>query len=335
MSGAAVIKQEETGPMENREVYGVDLSPVEGMVAYGGGDDKCTVVSLDTEDVVGVVEDFEDSVVFCKFVGDGRLIVGSLDGTICLVSLSEAINNVGVDEDVSKMKVSGGKLLVGTVRGNVHVFSLDLGVQNVCMGQYNEIRDMCYEDGKAYTLSETNFVVFDVKSHRKLMDVGVRGGSAMDKMPLSDVVCLGLEGCVMIRKNGHLLGRFEVEGSAECVLYMNNYFIVAGDFDYILLINMPMGMRTFKVPVGVAGISHIRGDGANRIVFGTCCGAVGCGDIRNEKSFKLADGGVGCVFDLCFKDDVVYVGGEQGFNVLDLGSVCNAAPQAEGGPGDR
>ncbi|KMV66130.1 hypothetical protein M970_050720 [Encephalitozoon cuniculi EcunIII-L] len=303
------------------EVYTVDLNPRGSMVAYGGGNDRCTVMDLETGDVVSIVENFGDSVIFCKFIDGEKLLVGSLDGTISLMTLEEEINNVSVNEDISKIKVDKDKLLVGTTRGNVHLFSLDLCIQNVCIGQYSEIQDMCYESGRVYTLSETNFMVFDAESHRKLMDLHVRGGSAIGKMPSSDVVCLGLEGCIVVRKNAHLLGRIEVDGSPECILYMNNYFIVGGDFDYILLINMPMSMRTFKIPVGVEGISDIRGDGENRIAFSTCNGAVGYGDIRDEKSFKLIEGGVGCIFDMCFKGDTIYVGGEHGFNALDIRKI--------------
>ncbi|WEL38627.1 WD40 domain-containing protein [Encephalitozoon hellem] len=303
------------------EVYGIDLNPKRNMLIHGGGDDKCIVTDLETGDIISVVEDFDDSVIFCKFIDEERFIVASLDGTISLMTLEGEINNVSVNEDISRIKINGDKLVVGTVGGNVHLFTLDLCIQNVCIGQYNEIQDICYEDGKVYTLSETNFVIFDAKSHQKLMDVHVRGGSAMDKIPSSDVVCLGLEGCIVVRKNAHLLSRISVEGTPECVLYMNNYFIVGGDFDHILLINMPMGMRTFKIPIGAEKILSIKGDGENRIVFSTCNGIVGCGDIRDEKSFKLVEGGVGCIFDLCFKNSMVYIGGEHGFNALDMRSI--------------
>ncbi|ADM11524.1 uncharacterized protein Eint_050760 [Encephalitozoon intestinalis ATCC 50506] len=308
------------------EVYAVDFNPSKNILIYGGGDERCIVMDLGTGDIISIVENFNDSIIFCKFVDDERFIVGSLNGTISLMTLEDEINSVEVGEDISKMKIDGDKLLVGTAQGNVHLFSLDLCIQNVCIGQHNEIQDICYERGKAYTLSEANFMVFDAKSHQKLMDLYVRDGSAMDKIPGSDVVCLGLKGCALIRKNAHLLGRIEIEGSPECILYMNNYFIVGGDFDHILLINMPMGMRTFKIPIeGMSGISRIRGDGENRIVFGTFGGVVGFGDIRDEKSFKLVEGGVGCIFDLCFKDGMIYVGGEEGFNVVDVGKDYSGA----------
>ncbi|AFN83007.1 hypothetical protein EROM_050750 [Encephalitozoon romaleae SJ-2008] len=303
------------------EVYGIDLNARRNILIHGGGDEKCTVTDIETGDVISIVEDFSDSVIFCKFIDDERFIVSSLDGTISLMTLEGEINNVCVNEDISQIKINGDRLLVGTVGGSVHLFTLDLCIQNVCIGQCNEIQDVCYENGKVYTLSKTNFVIFDALSHQKLMDVHVRGGSAMDKIPLSDVVCLGLEGCIVVRKNSHLLSKISIEGSPECILYMNNYFIVGGDFEDILLINIPMGMRTFKIPTGTERILSIKGDGENKIVFSTCSGVVGYGDIRDERSFKLIEGGVGCIFDLCFKDKMVYVGGEHGFNALDLGRV--------------
>lgn len=298
------------------EVYVVDLNEEMGVVLYGGGDDRCTAVDLEGE-VVAVVEDFRDSVVFCRFVDAERFVVGTLDGSVLLMTLEEEIYSTGVDQDISKMVFVDNKVLVGTAAGDVHVFSADLSIQNVCIGLHSEIKDLTHENGKVYALSESRFAVFDVKTHQKTMDVRVHGGSAFDKMPASDVVCLGMERCIVIRKDAQILSRVDVEGTPECVLYMNNYFVVAGDFEYVLLINMPMGMRTFRIPVA-GGVSLVKGDGQNRIAFGTYCGLVGHGDIRDEKSFRLFEGGVGTVFDLCFRGDTVYVGGETGFNVLDI-----------------
>lgn len=139
---------------------------------------------------------------------------------------------------------------------------------------------LCYEDNKVYTLSETNFVVYNVTKHQKIMDLNIKGGTAFDRIPLSDVICLGLERSIVIRKNAQFMTKFELKGMPECIIYMNNYFIVGGDFDHIMLINIPMGMRIFNIPIEVSGISLIKGDGINHITFSTYCGLIGHGDIR-------------------------------------------------------
>lgn len=298
------------------EVYTVELNLEKRVVLYGGGDDKCTAIDLDSGDVVAVVEDFTDSVVFCKFVGN-RFVVGCLDGTVSLMTFEDEIHSVDVGEDISKMAVIRDMVVVGTCAGNVHLFSLDLTIQNVCIGQYNEIRDLDYESDRVYTLTETNFVVFSVGNHQKIMDLDVEGGSVFGRIPSSDVFCVGSESNVSIYKNRHLMNKIDVRGTPECILYMNNYFIVGGDFDYILLISMPMNMRTFTIPIGVSGISMVRGNGCNCIAFSTYCGLVGRGDIRDEKSFRLFEAGVGTIFDLCLGENMIYVGGEHGFSAVD------------------
>lgn len=313
----------------NKEVYTIELNLRRNIALYGGGDDRCRVVDLQTDDVTTIEKKFNDSVIFCKFIDDERFIIASLDGTVSLMTVEEEINSASIDEEITKMMVVGDKILIGTINGNVHLFSLDLTIQNVCIGQYNEIKDLNYENEKVYTLSESNFVMFNMNNHQKLMDIHMRGGSALAKMPFSDVVCLGHEGAVTIRKNAQLMTRIEVKGTPECILYMNNYFIVGGDFDCIILINMPMGMRKFSIPIGVSGVSAIKGDGKNHIAFSTYCGLVGWGDIRDEQSFTFFNGGVGTIFALCFEEDVIYVGGETGFNILDLRNASESVSQEE------
>lgn len=311
------------------EIYSIDLNMESRMVLYGGGDDRCTVQSLDSGDVVAVVENFGDSVVFCRFVDGGRFVVGSLDGTVSLMTVEEEISSTSVDEDITRMRIADGRVLVGTAGGNVHVFSSDLSVQNVCIGQHNEIKDLAYEEGRVYALSETNLMVFNVSTHQKVMDLHIRGGCVFSRIPASDVICLGLEDSVVIRKSDRLIARIDMKGTPECILYMNNYFVVGGDFEGLVLINIPMGMRVFNISTGVGGVSIVRGHGMNSIAFSTYSGVVGHGDIRDGNSFKLLEGGVGTIFDLCFEGDTICVGGENGFNILDLKSINETVPQEE------
>ncbi|KAH9412282.1 putative WD40-repeat protein [Ordospora pajunii] len=313
----AAIKTKMDLPMDE-EVYCIDFYSSTRMLLYGGKNNKCIAVNVDTGDVVAVVEDFDDSVVFCKFLDSEKFIVGSLDGTISLMTFEGEINNVCLNEDIARMKVLGDKIVVGTEMGNVHVLSLDLCFQNVCIGQHAEILDVCYENGRVYTLSGSSFMTFDANTHQKLVGFKVKNGLCLDKIPESDVVCIGSENMIVISKNTSILAKIEVEGSPLCVLYMNNYFVIGGCFEYILLVNIPMGMRVFKIPLGSIEVWDIKGFGLNQIVFSTSCGLVGHGDIRDEKSFRLFRTDLGSIFDLCFKDQVVYAAGENGYNVIDL-----------------
>jgi hypothetical protein len=305
-------------PQMQSEIYSIDVNPRRNVVVYGGANDKCTAMDLETGALIAVVEGYNDSVIFTQFIDDERFIVASLDGAISLMTAEQEIETAAVDGDISRIKVSGDALLVGTSKGIAYVFALDLSMQHVYMGQPSEIVDLEYDCGRVYTLSPTNYIVFDAAKYHIMLDQRVRNGCAFAKIPGSDVVCYGSENRVTIRKNYELMDRIDLEGSPECILCMGGYFVVGGSFRYLMLINISMGMRLFKVPLEVDGITNIVGDGKNGLVFSTLCGQCGHGDIRDDKSFRLFEVGVGAIFALRLVDGAVYAAGQCGLSAVRL-----------------
>lgn len=103
----------------NNEVYTIDLNLKRRMGLYGGGDDKCKAIDLETGDILAIVEDFKDSIIFCKFIDDERFIIASLDGTISLMTLEGEVESRTIDEDITKMTISEDSVVIGTANGNV------------------------------------------------------------------------------------------------------------------------------------------------------------------------------------------------------------------------
>jgi hypothetical protein len=298
------------------ELYTIDVR--DGKILLGGANNTCTVMDQETGSILAMVEDYSDSVIFAQFIDSDKFISASLDGAISLMTAEQEMETVSVDGDISRIRISGDKLLVGTSKGNAYVFALDLGVQHVYMGQPGEILDLEYDCNRVYTLSATNYIIFDALRYNIMLNQHVKRGNAFDKIPGSDVVCYGSENRVVIRKNHELMSCIELDGEPECILYMSDYFVVGGDFGYLMLINMPMGMRVFKIPLEMDGITSIVGDGANKIAFSTLCDRCGYGDIRDDGGFRLVDACVGTIFSIKLADGSVYAAGQSGFTMIKI-----------------
>lgn len=316
-SHEGVENDEETNELHENEIYCINFSKRNNQIVYGGNDHTCTLFNILNGHPEGLIEGFSDSVIFCGHLVNDLLLVCTIDGTLSIFSKDEIVNSEKIEEDITFVDVTDYKILVGGSSGTVYLFSLDLSSHNVYLGHASDIQKISYANKTVYALSGEQFIAFDESIYQQKYRKNLKGATIFESIPGTDIFCVGKEGEILILKNGFLLNKFEIEGIPECLLFMDDHFVIGGSFPFIFLINTKMNMREYKIRLDIEGCTKLQSLGPFSIAVSTMCGLVGVGDIRKDDSFLLTSGDVGSVFDFQYVDGKFYVGGAHGFNVVE------------------
>lgn len=297
------------------EVYCVTLNS--NKIFYGGRYHSCTLYNTTSEVPEAQFEDFSDSVIFCKSIGENLFLVCTIDGTIVLLSREDVINSEKIEEDITFVDLIGDRLMIGGSQGTIYVYSADLTQHNVYLGHGSDIQNISYSNNTIYSLSDSQFIAFNETTFQQRYKKNLKGATVFEGIPNTEIFCIGKEGEVIILKNGFLMHKWEVDGTPECIILNQDHFIVGGSFPFVLLINTKMNMREYKIRLEIEGCTKIQAIDENKIALSTICGLVGTGDIRRDDSFEFKDSLVGTVFDFVFLNGKFYVGGQEGFEVVE------------------
>ncbi|KAK6089602.1 hypothetical protein P3W45_001368 [Vairimorpha bombi] len=297
--------------VDKNEIYSVDYSPSLRYFIYAGNDQKCTVYDTNTKSVCTVIEGFTDSVIFCRFLNTGNLLVCTIDGNILITSLDGSISHSeDISEEISCVEVSDESIFIGTYAGTVYKFNYDLSDQTVYMEQGSEIYKIHHYNGIIYSLSESTLASTDG------IRIQLEKATSFSMIPGTEIFCISTLEDVLVYKSTTLLNKFSIEGHTETVEYTDGYFIIAGYCDYILLINTKINMCTHKMCIPSSGINKLKKGGDHKIYFSTMCGYVGVCDIRRDESVHMYETRVEAPFDIYWDKDTFYVGGLKGIDIL-------------------
>lgn len=296
------------------EVYAVDIDATKGLVIYGGENDGAELYSYRDDIVVSKVEELAESVLFTKFVGDGRFVIVTIDGTIALMEQDRELCVVDIKEDVSAVHFNG-LLVVGTESGHVYVYDAELEHKNTCGGHRSAVLCVDYREDRVLSLSAESFVAHDVFGGA-LYTFRAQNATAF-RYIAGDVFCLARDNRVQIFKETKKLFETTTDDAVEAIELLGKNLVLGGAFEHVLLIDTTHHYAIFRLEVGVH-IHQIRPVDDNRIVFSTACGQIGLLDIRNAKSLRLFEGGVQTIYDFGISGSDVIVGGEAGMCMFNL-----------------
>lgn len=312
--------------MEREEYYNIDINEEGSLVVYGGKSEILYISDFPTLKILHRVDDFEDSIIFTKFIETNYFVVATYNGIVCLYFYENdnytEVNRIDIEEDISKIEYFGTSLVIGTSKGSIHFFRNNFANEIFLTGQDGEIRDMFLHESKLYTLSQSKVVIFDIDAQAIHHEFGLVNFMTMCLSPLTDKLLVASEYESMVIKSDRAISCYRFGG--ENILFVNNIFISGGDYCSINFID-PNSVNNTCHRYDFAlqnekceGISKIISLGQSIIAFSTFCGKIGAGDYTKPSSFRFYDAGVGIVFDFKFYYRHILVCGSNGVNAIDL-----------------
>lgn len=304
------------------EVYTVDYNNDSKTFLFGGNDQKCTVFDTTSNFKSSEIEGFTESVIFVKLFKNDIFLICTLDGNIVISSSKDEKFSLNINEEISVVELVGNILFIGTSTFLIHKFKIDenftLIDQTLYFGHSSEIHQIKYENNLIYSLSEYAFIVFDLKTGSCLFKHKLMNSICFSYIPNTEIFCIGTQDCLLIYKSNILINKIPLEKHPECVCYINDYFVIGGYFNHLLLINTKANMQICKINLETAGINKIIPISNYKISFSTLCGFVGLCDIRKDDSIQLFETKVEVIFDYNFDQNTFYVGGVKGIDILSI-----------------
>jgi len=294
------------------EIYSVDIDTTTKRIICGGQNDLASVYSYEEGQQLSIVDGFEDSVVFSKFLAVGRCLIVSIDGMMIITEDNAEIESLNLEETVTAVHAtsldrcdtdrhdsdndsSNGYILVGTESGRVYVYSYDLEHINTFGGHQSEVIALSYESiagepsageskehsqpqsSRFLSLSNENLLVHDYYG-RLLYAIKATEAFAF-KYVGGDVVSIGREKKIQIFKETKKLFEMSLEGSIDAIELVEKSLVVTGDFKYVLLVDTTCHYAIFRIPVDVR-ILKMKRVAEYKVAFSTACGNIGLMDIR-------------------------------------------------------
>lgn len=294
------------------EIYSLDIDSERGRVLYGSGADMAELYDYANDLPICRVEDFDDSVLFVKFVQNNRLIIVSLTGRIELIEETTEVFALDINEEVTAAGFNEN-LVLGTSSGHVYLYDETLEHINTFGGHSSEITDVKCVGEYTYSMSRNRFIV-----HDRLARIVYRHSAPLFTVFCcigQDVFALARDARLDIIKGSRKLAEIPAEGTVTALEMAGKTLVVGGAFEHIMLVDTVYRYSVFKLDVKMP-VSAIRAASENIILFSSTSDMIGLVDIRNIDSLRLYEPGVGTIFDFAISGNDIAAGGENGLSVF-------------------
>lgn len=302
------------------EIYTVDYNKNSNTLMFGGNNQKCTIFDTASNYKISEIEGFTDSVIFVKHLQHDTYLICTLDGNILITTSKEEKYTLCINEEISFVEFFNNTLIIGTMNFVIYKFDIDnnwsLINQTIHFGHSSEIQQIKYDNNLIYSLSVYSFIVFDAKTSTCLLKHKIMNSICFSYIPNTELYCIGTHEYILFYKSTNLINKIPMEGHPECICYLNEYFVVGGYFNYLILINTKMNLQTYKISIETTGINKIIPILNYTVAFSTLCGFVGTCDIRKSDSIQLFETKVDVIFDFNFYKNIFFVGGLKGIDIL-------------------
>lgn len=297
------------------EIYAIDLH--NEYVVYGGGNEEAMLLNHLTGDASALVDELGESIVFVKILDTKNLlfIVVTVEGMICLMGIDKSHQITELNESVSTCIFKNDRLVVGTEEGNVYVYTNELEhINTITCGE--AIVELDLQGESVFALSGGRLSIGD--AYGNVTSTLYFNGATKFYCINDKVFAVGTENKFYVYKGRTKLFEHELDGSIETIAFIDNSFIVGGEMEGILTVNINnFAMFKLEIETAVTNISVI---GEYQLVFTTADCQVGLLDIRDKSTLKLQETTVETIFDWShtIMDGIIYVAvcGEKGYQIV-------------------
>ncbi|KAI5148724.1 hypothetical protein ENBRE01_0498 [Enteropsectra breve] len=300
--------------MDNGEVYTVDIDAERKQVIYGGAGDCTEIYDYSSNAIPCHIEEQSDSIIFVKFLPNERFLSITYDGVIALMEHSQEIKLEEIGEDITCVHYDE-YLFVGTETGKIMIYSHDLEHVNTLGGHHSSIISIDFKENKVLSLS-SEFLHAQSTNGKCHYTLKAYEATAF-KYIKNDVICFAREHKIQIFKENKKLFEHSVGGNITALELVDNNLVAAGEFNYLLLIDVTRHYAIFKLEIDFL-ITRIELYKAFQIIFSANDGFLGFLDIRDISTLRLLDAEVGPIFAFKCDGKDIAVGGERGINLIDI-----------------
>lgn len=302
------------------EFYSISVGKMYTIV--GGSNEEAVLYRNSDKSVLALVDNLEESVLFCKILQESEkecmFIVVSVDGMICLMTNNNSIQILERKQQLSFATIKNNLLYIGTEKGDLDIFSLEL------------------EHLAAYVTDSPILDVEQIKDNVHILcDNGVHTGDKYGNILYSlyfdnpsafkcldgNVIAFCVGNKFYLYKEKKKLFEASAEESIETICFVDNSFILGGNFEGFLCINVN-NYALFKLEANAFNCQNIQVLDKYLISFVHNQNTIGILDIRDKNSLKLYEIKVEIVFDYSIninanKQHLIGVAGLGGYEFID------------------
>ena len=293
-------------------IYAVDVKG--NYILVGGKDENAAVYTVDNGDLITIVADLEESVMFCKMLDDHNVLylVVTNDGLICLMKLDQSVEITKRNEAITTCKYTGGELLIGTETGQIHVLSKELLVTTT-LSWNTPIKEVEKINNYIFGLVENALIVGDVYGNiETVYDVhGIQCFQCINK----NIIAIGTNTKFLIYCGKKLLFELDTE-AVETIAIWKHMCILGGEFNGLKIINMN-NYSHYTILMENIYVRMIKYVCEFVVIYITYDNFVGVMNIRDKMTLRLLDPELGDIYDIAYELNMqiinIVIGGEYGY----------------------
>lgn len=292
-------------------IYAVDIKG--NYILVGGKDENAAVYMVDNGDLITLVEDLEESVMFCKMIDDNDVLylLVTNDGLICLMKLDQSVDIVKRNEAITTCKYINGELLIGTESGQIHVFSEEL-IITTTISWNTPIKEIEKINNYIFGLVDNALIIGNI--YGNIETVHNINNIQCFQCINENIVAIGTDTKFLVYCGKKLLFELDTE-AVETIAIWKHMCILGGEFNGLKIINMN-NYSHYNVLIENIYVRLIKYVCEFVIICITYDNVVGVMDIRDKKTLQLLDPELGDIYDIGYELNMqiinIVVGGEYG-----------------------
>ncbi|KCZ81656.1 hypothetical protein H312_00980 [Anncaliia algerae PRA339] len=294
--------------MNDLEVYSVNISNSNKEVIFGGGSDNVSVICVESNEEI-FTDTYNESIFYANFTADGIIVI-VYDGTVVFYDINyHKCKEHFFNEEVSVVKEYKGRYFIGFESGRLIILERYEIIYDYTLFS-SGILDILIDEEMFYLLNNESLLIYsidfiEIKRHK------LKNGQLFCMM--NKLICVIEESILSfytIHKKIHEIQIQEV----ECMLTMNNYIVLGGNFNYLMLIDCNYQIKKINLPI----------EGSTRIKFSNNLLFISSSDDKfcygDFNKFKVVESEVGVIFDYALSKEYYVLAGEKGISIEKIES---------------
>ncbi|RVD92416.1 guanine nucleotide-binding beta subunit 2 [Tubulinosema ratisbonensis] len=290
--------EEDSQEMIELEVYSINISKDNKEIIFGGANDTLSVLHIESNEEL-FTDEFNESIFYVNYFEDLILAV-TYTGEVFFYKDYTRTLNYNFSEEVSLVKIIDKSICIGFESGRFLIIKDNEVIFDYFVSNTN-VLDVII-DNFIYLLTKNLLLIYDCNFQE------------IKRFSLTESVSFTLFDNILAVVEKNFVSFFNLTKKVneiyftevECVVKLNNFLVLGGNFDYLLVIDKNYSVR--KISLQVKGVTRLKVK--NQKLFFTSSDDKFCyGDFYNLCVYASS---VGSVFDFDVCDEFFVLGGEKG-----------------------
>lgn len=294
--------EEEPEELIELEVYSINISKDNKEIIFGGANDTFSILHVESNEEV-FTDDFNESIFYVNYFNNEILAV-TYHGELNFYTNFTKTTTFSFNEEVSLVKMFDLLIFIGFESGRFIILKEKEVYFDYFINTTN-ILDVLVHNTYIYVLTSNNLLVYDdnLQEIKRFMTNNSKSFTLFNQ-----IIAVVEENCVSFFSLNRKVNEIRLN-EVDCLVELNDFLVLGGNFDYLLILDKNYGMR--KIALEVKGVTRMKV--FNQWLYFTTTDDKFCyGDFDK---FYINESGVGSVFDFDVCNEFYVLGGEKGVTI--------------------